>query len=69
MKSFQAQIEAEVNNTDITYKNLIRCINVAWRIASGGEGVMQVGQGKVALMNMEFKEKFHTCGKYGHKQN
>ena len=30
---------------------------------------MQVGEGKVALMNMKFKGKCHACGKYGHKQN
>ena len=28
-------------------------------IEYGGEGVMQVGEGKVALMNMEFKRKCH----------
>ena len=64
----QAQVEAEMNNTDIMYKSLIRCMNVAWRIKSDGEGVTQVGDGKVALMKMEFKEKCHTCEKYGHKQ-
>ena len=44
-------------------------VNVAWRIESGGEGVLQIGEGKVALINTEFKGKCHTCRKYGHKQN
>ena len=44
-------------------------MNVAWRMETGGEGVMQVGEGKVALKNMEFKGKCHSCGKYGHEQN
>ena len=65
----QAQVEAEVNNIDIAYKRLIRHMNVAWRIESGIEGVMQAGEGKVVLMNTEFKEKCHTREKYEHKQN
>ena len=44
-------------------------MNVAWRMKSGEEGVMQVGKGEVALTNMEFKKKNHTCGKYGNTQN
>ena len=48
----QAQVEAEVNDIDIAYKSLIRCMNVAWKIESGGKGVLQVREGKVALMNM-----------------
>ena len=43
-------------------------MKVAWRIESGGEGVTQVGKGKVALTNMEFKGKCHLCEKYGQKQ-
>ena len=65
----QAQVEAKVNNTDIMCKSLIRCMNVAWRIDSGEEGVMQVKEGKVQLMNMEFKGKCHKCGNYGYKEN
>ena len=64
----QDQVEAEVNNTEITNKSLIRCMNVTQRIKSCGEGVMQVGEGKVALTNTEFKGKCHTCGMFGHKQ-
>ena len=60
----QAHVEAEVNNTDIAHKSLIRHMNVAWKIEFGGEGVMQTGEGEVELMNIEFKG-----GKYGHKQN
>ena len=58
----QAQVEAEVNNTEIMYESLISCMNVAWRIESSSEGVMQVGDTKVALMSMGFKEKCHSCG-------
>ena len=65
----QAQVEAEVNDTDIMYEGLIRHMNVAWRIKSGGEGVMQIGESKVVLTNMEYKGKYHSCGKYRHKQN
>ena len=65
----QAQVEAEVKNTDITYKSLIRHMNVAWRIESGGEGVPQVGEGKVVLVNMEFRGKCCACVQYRHKQN
>ena len=43
-------------------------MSVAWRIKSSGKGVMQVGEGKVAL-NMEIKRNSHFCGKYGHTQN
>ena len=42
-------------------------MNVAWRIKSGNGEVMQVREGEVASMNMEFKGKNHKCGKYGHK--
>ena len=41
-----------------------RHINEAWRMEDGREGVAQVGEGEVVLMNMEFKEKCHTSGKY-----
>ena len=44
-------------------------MNVALRIDSGREGVMQVEERKVALTNMEFKGKCYSCGKYWHKQN
>ena len=40
-------------------------MNVAWRIESGREGVMQVGAGKVVLTNMAFKENCHSCEKMG----
>ena len=63
-KLMQAQVEAEVNNTNIMFESLIRCMNVAWRIKSDREGITQVGEGKVALTKMEFKGKCHTCGKY-----
>ena len=43
-------------------------MNVAWRIESGREGLVQVGEGEVVLTNMEFKGKCQTGGKYGHKQ-
>ena len=59
-----AQVEAEVNDVDIMYKNLIRCMNISGRIKAGGKGVMQVGEGKVALTDTEFEGKCHTCGKY-----
>ena len=65
----QAQVEAEVNNMDIMYKNFKRCINDAWRIKFGNEGVMLVEEVEAALTNTGFKEKCHLCGKYGHKQN
>ena len=58
----QAQVEAEVKDTGITYKSLIRCMNVAWRSESGGKGVTQVGEDKVVLTNTEFKGKSHSCG-------
>ena len=61
--------EAEVNSTDIMYKSHVSCMNVAWRIKSCKEKVMQVGEGEVVLTNMEFKGNCYTCGKYGHKQN
>ena len=64
----QVQVEAKVNNTEIKYKSLIRNVNVAWRIKSSREGVTQVGENKVVLMNTEFKGKYHTCRKYGHRQ-
>ena len=44
-------------------------MNVGWRIESGIEGVLQVGEIKVVLTNTEFKGKCQTCGKYGYKQN
>ena len=53
----------------IMYENLMRCMNIAWRIKSGREGVAQVGESEIALMNTGFKGKCHTSGKYGHKQN
>ena len=31
----QAQVEADVNSTEITCKNLMRHMNIAWRIESG----------------------------------
>ena len=57
----QAQVEAEVDNTDIMYERLIRSKNVCLRINSGSKGVMQAGEGKVALTNIEFKGKCHAC--------
>ena len=68
LELMQAQVEPEVNDTDIKYKGLIRHMNVSWRFKSGREGVMQVGDSKVAVTNIKFKGKCHTCGKYGHKQ-
>ena len=68
LESMQAQVEAEVNDTDIMYESLVKHMNVAWRIKSDREGVTQVGEDKVALMNIEFKRKCHTCGKYRHTQ-
>ena len=53
----QVQVEEKVNNIEIMYKSLIRHMNVAWRIKAGREGVMQLGENKVALTNMEFKGK------------
>ena len=44
-------------------------MTVAWRIKSSGEGVAQVGESEVVQTITEFKGKFHTCGKYGHRQN
>ena len=54
---------------EIIFENLIRHMNVAWRIESFGEGVVQVGECEIALSNIEFKRKCHICGKYGHEQN
>ena len=68
-KLMQAQVEVEVNNTEIMLKSLIRHMNVACKIKSSGEGEAQVGECKVALTNTEFKGKCHTCGNYWHKQN
>ena len=65
----QVQLEAEVNNTEIIDKNLIRHMNVAWRIKSDEEGVAQVGESEAVLTSTEFKEKCHTCGKYRYRQN
>ena len=45
------------------------CMNAAWRIESGREGVAQAGESKVVLTNTEFKGECNICGKYGHKQN
>ena len=59
----QAQVEEEVNDMEIMYESLIRCMNVVWRIKSSGEGVAQVGESEVMLRNTEFKGKCHTCGK------
>ena len=64
----QAQVEADINNTDIPYESLIKCMNVAWKIKSGGKEVTQVQESEVVPINVEFKGKCHTCGK-GHKQN
>ena len=44
-------------------------MNVAWEIEATREGVAQLEENKVALMNTEFKGKCHTCEKYGHKQS
>ena len=41
----QAQVEAEVKDVDIAYENLTRCMNITWRIKSGGKKVMQIGEG------------------------
>ena len=57
----QAQFKAEVNDTYVTYASLTR---ITQQIESGREGVMQVGQGKIVLTNIEFKQKCHTCEKY-----
>ena len=65
-KLMQAQVDAEVNDMEIMYESLIRHMNVAWRIESGREGVAQLGENEIVLMNMKFKGKCHTCGKYGH---
>ena len=65
----KAQVEAEADDTNVMNKNLMRCMNFAWRIKSGAKGVAQVSKGKVALTNMEFKEKCNLYGKYGNKQN
>ena len=43
-------------------------MNAAWRIESSGKGVAQLAENEDVLMNMEFKRKCHTCGKYGLKQ-
>ena len=69
MELMQTQVEPEVNDTDITYQNLVTCMTVAWKIESGGKEVTQVGQHKFALVDMEFKRKCHLCGMYKHKQN
>ena len=45
----QAQVEVEVIGMDIMYKNLIKPMNVAWRIKSSSEGATQIGESKVAL--------------------
>ena len=67
LELMQAQVEAEVNGMDITYKNLIRQMNVEWRVKSNAKEVMKKGESKVALANSEFKGKCCTCGMY--KQN
>ena len=69
LELIQTQVKAEVNNTDITDESMIRHMNVEWRIESGGEGVTQVREDEVALMNSKFKGKCRTCRKYGQKQN
>ena len=43
----QAQMEVEVNNMEVTYKSLIRQMNVAWRIKSSREGVAQLEKMKL----------------------
>ena len=68
-ESMQAQVEAEVNDTDITCKISIRCLNITLIFESDSKRVTQVGESKVALTNIEFKGKCHTYEKYGHKQN
>ena len=68
-KLMQTQVESEANDKEITYKSLMRHINTSWRIKSSGEGVAQLDENKVVLINMVFKGKCHTCGKCGHKQS